>query len=365
DHSSPVEPAVHHGPEAETFIPDDIFDIDLSIFESHNPDLYTIANLQHLETLIPDAIFPDTLLVHDPHQITNTREDTPLHRDAPVTYVRVLPGPTSTSTSADASQKGGRAAHLYLSSRRCLGSGHHSKVYRAPLELRLDPNAPTRSRVRVAVKVADAECGAHGMLWQEARMYNAFPKEFMADTVTQPESSESSHVVDGCASAAQGEASPSTTVKRSEVLPAIVPKFFGFYAPLLPNGEVFKETHQESCGDDGYCSVSDWPTPILLLEECGEPINPSRWDRQQREKVYKLYERLHDADFIQCSSYVRNMLVQPGPLSEPREQRSWDSPSFRIIDFGRGEALSLGCRNRWFETWMNDEKNRARRELRL
>ncbi len=30
------------------------------------------------------------------------------------------------------------------------------------------------------------------------------------------------------------------------------------------------------------------------------------------------------------------MLIQPGPLSAPRAARSLDTPSFRLIDFGRG-----------------------------
>lgn len=33
---------------------------------------------------------------------------------------------------------------------------------------------------------------------------------------------------------------------------------------------------------------------------------------------------------------VRVELVQPGPLSAPRAARSLDTPSFRLIDFGRG-----------------------------
>ncbi|KAI9060033.1 hypothetical protein FKP32DRAFT_1578650, partial [Trametes sanguinea] len=220
-------------------------------------------------------------------------------------------------------------AHLYLSTCNVLGTGGHSTVYRAPLELRLNPDSPVRSRVRVAAKLADTECGAHGMLRQEARMYDAFPKAFMEDT-------------------------------GSEVLPAIVPKFFGFYVPLLENGEVFKASHEECCGRDNNaaCRVY-WPSPILLVEECGEPIRPGFMDSEKRCQVHNLFERLHDAGFIQCSPYRRNMLVQPGPLSVPRKERSMNSSSFRIIDFGRGEALSLGCRESWFYGWRDDDVRTA------
>jgi len=53
-----------------------------------------------------------------------------------------------------------------------------------------------------------------------------------------------------------------------------------------------------------------------------------------------MYERLHDARFVQNSVYSRNILVQPGPLIHPREERSLDNPSFRLIDFGRANSYN-------------------------
>jgi len=38
--------------------------------------------------------------------------------------------------------------------------------------------------------------------------------------------------------------------------------------------------------------------------------------------------------------FHRNVLVQPGPLTVPRANRSLNEPSYRIIDFGR--AINLG-----------------------
>ena len=43
-------------------------------------------------------------------------------------------------------------------------------------------------------------------------------------------------------------------------------------------------------------------------------------------------------DVYQGSFYVRNIMVQPGPLALPPEQRSYATPSFRIIDYGRGQC---------------------------
>jgi hypothetical protein len=57
-----------------------------------------------------------------------------------------------------------------------------------------------------------------------------------------------------------------------------------------------------------------------------------------RDTIVGLYNRLHKARFTQGSPYPRNVLVQPGPLTCPPEKRSFDNPSYRIIDFGRGEC---------------------------
>jgi hypothetical protein len=39
--------------------------------------------------------------------------------------------------------------------------------------------------------------------------------------------------------------------------------------------------------------------------------------------------------------YHRNVLVQPGPLSVSRANRSLNEPSYRIVDFGRGTSLGV------------------------
>ena len=48
-----------------------------------------------------------------------------------------------------------------------------------------------------------------------------------------------------------------------------------------------------------------------------------------------MLKRLHEAGLFHQSVYGRNILVQPGPLDFPPEKRSADTPSFRLIDFGR------------------------------
>ena len=50
-----------------------------------------------------------------------------------------------------------------------------------------------------------------------------------------------------------------------------------------------------------------------------------------------MFVNLHHAGFLQGSVFSRNILIQPGPLTVPPSERSLASPSFRIIDFGRGK----------------------------
>ena len=54
-----------------------------------------------------------------------------------------------------------------------------------------------------------------------------------------------------------------------------------------------------------------------------------------REECLSLVRRLQDDGLTNASMYLRNILVQPGPLSAPRDERTMEKPSFRLIDFGR------------------------------
>lgn len=45
--------------------------------------------------------------------------------------------------------------------------------------------------------------------------------------------------------------------------------------------------------------------------------------------------RLHSSGFLHKSVFARNILVQPGPIHLSPAYRSVNTPSFRLIDFGR------------------------------
>ena len=83
--------------------------------------------------------------------------------------------------------------------------------------------------------------------------------------------------------------------------------------------------------------------------------------------------RLHYAHFIQNSFYVRNILVQPGPLTAPPHKRSKKTPSFRLIDFGRAMEYKVWKEDfdrdpkdklQW-SYYMKEEDDQARKELRI
>jgi hypothetical protein len=74
-----------------------------------------------------------------------------------------------------------------------------------------------------------------------------------------------------------------------------------------------------------------------------------------------MFVNLHEAGFLQGSVYPRNILVQPGPLTLRPSERSLESPSFRIIDFGRAECRRHYTRDvigaaAWeqYRTWLKD-----------
>ncbi|KAI0715992.1 hypothetical protein C8T65DRAFT_572489, partial [Cerioporus squamosus] len=268
---------------------------------------YSVASLSPLDAYIPDNRLPEELLVHDLHNITGRCPDP----RTPVRYVRAKPGTEGSNqfaASAGAEQRVlPRVAHLYLAEDNRLGEGHHSMVF-------------------LAVKTTSAECGAHYMLHQEAAMYTSFPR----------------------------------------ILPPIVPKFYGYYLPVDDDGNLVCRTHIK-CKEDGTCDV-DWPTRLLLVEECGVPVDPWDFAYDQRLECFSLFRRLHEAGFVQYSPYRRNMLVQPGPLSAPRRERSFAAPSFRIIDFGRGEnkriEREVGDARR-FSRWVAHDEKWAKSSLNL
>ncbi|KZT05014.1 uncharacterized protein LAESUDRAFT_727593 [Laetiporus sulphureus 93-53] len=298
-------------------------------------DKQYIAKIPKLEESIPDKYFPDTLMVHRMNQ-----------------YVRVFPGftrdddPSSTSTS--------NTAHLWLSENAVLGKGHHSVVYTAPLTLPPPLSAcGPHQQVTVAAKTANGTVSARKFLRNEARVFNMFPRHLQEEWCGY-------NLV--------------TPIRHPVPVGAVVPKFYGYYVPVgEKGGKKDWDKTWEGYDEDDDRSVGHL-SPVLLMEECGTPIEPEKFSIDDRSECYSLILRLHIESFVQGSMYVRNVLWQPGPLTKPPSERSRKTPSFRIIDFGRAEHLSDHIREgqtkevmrekvKLVEEYVEAEEKRAQKEL--
>ncbi|KAJ7174444.1 hypothetical protein C8R46DRAFT_1347607 [Mycena filopes] len=232
------------------------------------------------EEIIPIEYLPDTLCVHDPDGRVSGNEPT----EAVVHYKRLYP---------ECNEAESNVGHLHLTRESRLGCGHHSNVYRASFKL------PTTQSVAVVAKIAVPRQEARDFLNHEAAIYDSFPAHL--------------------AQAYSGYALV-PGLKYPVPVGAVVPKCFGYYIPAHP-------------GYDAR-NIAE-PSPILLLEECGTPIDPHTLSHDDKAECFSLFLRLHLSGFLQKSAFKKNVLVQPGPLTVPPAQRSLQAPSFRVIDFGR------------------------------
>jgi hypothetical protein len=80
------------------------------------------------------------------------------------------------------------------------------------------------------------------------------------------------------------------------------------------------------------------------------------------DTIVGIFDRLHNARFIQGSIYERNILVQPGPLTLPRAERSLDNPPYWLIEFGRGECYA-GRESDTLDEYTKDEQRVVRSRI--
>ncbi|KAE9407863.1 hypothetical protein BT96DRAFT_753471, partial [Gymnopus androsaceus JB14] len=98
---------------------------------------------------------------------------------------------------------------------------------------------------------------------------------------------------------------------------AIVPIFYGYYILAM--------------GTRGTSIFS----PILLLEDCGTPIEPTELDFDDRQECAALLLRMHYHGWTQGSFWPRNILMQLGDHSDFSLMKSPNDRRFRLIDFER------------------------------
>lgn len=218
---------------------------------------FSISEIPKLEEFIPIAYFPDVLHVHDPHSVTTATVQsygyTPRANaeGPPIVYKRVFPKlarDTTIDGHHDSFHVTPRVAHLHLAQQNRCGVGNHSLVHRAPLTLPEPLTAHSRNgRVRVAAKSAFASASAREMLRKEAKLYDAFPRHLMEDWC--------------------GFNIVTPGLMHPVPVGPVVPKLYGYYVPvkIVDGKEVLCE------------EISGARSPILLLEECGEPVKPEKF----------------------------------------------------------------------------------------
>lgn len=81
-----------------------------------------------------------------------------------------------------------------------------------------------------------------------------------------------------------------------------------------------------------------------------------------RTECHSLYLRLHSEGYLHNSTYIRNIVMQPGPLSRHPEERSYLTPSFRLIDFGRSVNIEEKVLKMEFKEGLTEEEKRAQRD---
>ncbi|KAJ7073032.1 hypothetical protein C8F01DRAFT_973874 [Mycena amicta] len=114
----------------------------------------------------------------------------------------------------------------------------------------------------------------------------------------------------------------------------VVPQFYGYYVPA---------------------DNTPRSRPLMLLENCGQEIAAYQMSPREKMICSTFVNRLWAAGFMQGSVYERNFVVQRGPLTDPPHLRSLDNPSFRIIDFGRGEWLNKAQREKDCKQMTNEQ----------
>ncbi|KAF7331045.1 hypothetical protein MVEN_02444800 [Mycena venus] len=274
-------------------------------------DPFQVNGFPKLEETIPSQYLPRLLCVHDPDGRASGTDST----NEMAHYKRIYPEPQS-DPKEHSSPDPRHTGHLYLTRQSRIGCGHHSNVYRASFKLPELVDAGSTGPVALVAKVAVPRREAREFLQHEATTYNSFPEHLAQEFSGYA-------LVPG--------------IKYPVPVGAVVPKFFGYYIP-------------ENSGYDAD-NIAE-PSPILLLEECGEPIDPQSLLHDNKAECFSMFLRLHLSGVLQKSAFKKNILVQPGPLTVPPQTRSMHSPSFRVIDFGR--ALWRPTRNQ--KEWLDERE---------
>jgi hypothetical protein len=258
-----------HGSEAENDSKHEVTPAPLSIDDLTTTEEiavsspYSVEDLPKLAEHIPFDWFPDYLHVNDPQSVTFSDKYTygyrnKSYRTATIIYKRMYPklprdDPPLDASKDTANQHQPNVAHLHLAQKNRFGVGNHSIVHHAPVTLPKPLSAHSRDgRVVVAAKSAFRAESARQLLQQEAKMYNLFPQHLSEDWCGY-------NFV--------------TPIRHPVPAGPVVPKFYGYYVPVkIVDG---KEVMWDELDVEAE-------SPLLLLEECGEPVKPDEFTADMR-----------------------------------------------------------------------------------
>ncbi|KAK1222364.1 hypothetical protein PQX77_014787 [Marasmius sp. AFHP31] len=125
---------------------------------------------------------------------------------------------------------------------------------------------------------------------------------------------------------------------------AIVPAFYGYYTRVNEEGSPWSEYGHHF-------------SPLLLLEDCGEPIVPSDLDLDDRYECAALLLRFHHLGWTHGSFYIRNLVVQHGDHADRPDEKKHEEKRFRLIDFGRSSDCDIYRRQEQREIYKTLELN--------
>ncbi|KAL0062106.1 hypothetical protein AAF712_011033 [Marasmius tenuissimus] len=125
---------------------------------------------------------------------------------------------------------------------------------------------------------------------------------------------------------------------------AIVPAFYGYYTRV--------EEWNSPWSEYGYHF-----SPLLLLEDCGEPIVPRDLDLDDRYECAALLLRFHHLGWTHGSFYIRNIVVQRGDHADRPDEKNHEEKRFRLIDFGRSSKCDTYRRQEQREIYKTLELN--------
>ncbi|KNZ76234.1 hypothetical protein J132_11104 [Termitomyces sp. J132] len=324
-------------------------------FSHETERLTSIIDLNHL---------PKKLVVHDPWNLLVVQSENVFGRAKPyngeewtsmedVTHIYRLQlsthGVKRAKAEAEERSKAQKIeeAHLYLSPKHAIGVGNHSVVYQAEWELpRAAVVPPSSADYILCEQCVDADIAR--IIREEdvnptcphLRPLPEIPPTVRMRVIGKLSLKHDEHLVREAANYESFEKHMFQHWSGFNVLPpmhdpipvgALVPQFYGYY---VPESE-FDDEDEDEENTEGNDEDLGYLSPILLLEDCGSPVDPKELTYDQKNEALSLIYRFHCAGWAHGSIYPRNIVIQPGPISAPPSLRSNEDPSFRLIDFGR------------------------------